>query len=315
MKGLIIATVALSIGILSVNSFAISPNKESIRLTSKSASVASTMQANSTNSLLPQPSTKLTGAVFTGEIEGPAVDANSDLYVANFNHAGSIGKIKNGSTTVELFIDLPNGSITSGIRFDAANNMYATDYIGHNIYKINVTTKQISVYAHNSSMNQPNDLTIMANGIIFVSDPNWSKNSGQLWRIDANGTTILLDGTMGTTNGITLSPDNKTLYVNESVQRIIWKFDVDAAGNISNKTKFKEFPNGGLDGMRTDPNGNLYVARYGTGTVIKISPAGVILREVKLFGTNPTNVTLSNDFKKCFVTLQDKRWVEVFNLE
>ena len=388
MKGLIIATVALSTGILSVNSDAINctniptwdakavythdmqaqeagkaykanwwsqnhnptnfsganqewsllglcnsttSSKAPVSSTSKSASISSAAisskqassvspksslsVASSISSSLSQQSTKLTGAVFTGEIEGPAVDVNGDLYVANFNHAGSIGKIKNGSTAVELFIDLPKGSISSGIRFDAANNMYATDYIGHNIYKINVTTKQISVYAHNASMSQPNDLTIMANGIILASDPDWSKDSGQLWRININGTTTLLTSTMGTTNGITLSPDNKTLYVNESVQRIIWKFDVDAAGNISNKTKFKEFPDGGLDGMRTDPNGNLYVARYGTGTVIKISPAGVILREVKLFGTNPTNVTLSHDFKKCFVTLQDKFWVEVFNLE
>ena len=164
-------------------------------------------------------------------------------------------------------------------------------------------------------MNQPNDLTILANGTIFASDPDWSKDSGQLWRIDTNGTTTLLASGMGTTNGIEVSPDNKTLYVNESVQRVIWKFDIDATGNISNKRVFKQFTDGGLDGMRADPNGNVYVARYGTGTVIVLSPAGVQLHEIRLLGTNPTNVTLSKDYKKCYVTLQDKHWVEVFNIE
>lgn len=103
--------------------------------------------------------------------------------------------------------------------------------------------------------------------------------------------------------------------MNESVQRTIWKFDVDAAGNISNKRVFKQFTDGGLDGMRADLHGNLYVARYGTGAVIVLSPDGALLHEIRLQGTNPTNVTLSKDYKKCFVTLQDKRWVEMFNIE
>ena len=237
------------------------------------------------------------------------------MYVANFNHDGTIGKIANSTAAPALFVDLPSGGISAGIRFDVNNNMYATDYINHNIFKINVATKAISVYAHNNTMNQPNDLTIMANGVMFASDPDWNKDSGQLWRIETNGVTTLLSTAMGTTNGIEVSPDNKTLYVNESVQRTIWKFDLDATGNISNKRVFKQFNDGGLDGMRVTPNGNLFVARYGSGSVVVLSPAGIVLREIALLGVNPTNVTFSRDYKKCFVTLQDKRWVEVFNIE
>jgi sugar lactone lactonase YvrE len=283
---------------------------------SSSSSSIKNLSSSSVSSATLWQSTKLTDAVFTTAIEGPAVDANGDLYVANFNHDGSIGKIANGTTTTPtLFVDLPQGSISAGIRFDTNNNMYATDYINHNIFKINVTTKAISIYAHNTTMNQPNDLTIMANGIIFASDPNWNKDSGQLWRIETNGVTTLLSTTMGTTNGIEVSPDNKTLYVSESVQRTIWKFDIDSAGNISNKRIFKQFDTAGLDGMRVTPNGNLFVARYGAGSVVVLSPAGAVLREVALLGVNPTNLTFSRDYKKCFVTLQDKRWVEVFNIE
>lgn len=288
----------------------------SIASSMQSSSVASVKSSSSSlSSVTLWKSTKLTDAVFTTGIEGPAVDANGDLYVANFNHDGAIGKMTNGTATPSLFVDLPNGCISAGIRFDSKNNMYATDYINHNIFKINVITKAISVYAHNNTMNQPNDLTIMANGIIFASDPNWSKDSGQLWRIETNGATTLLSTTMGTTNGIEVSPDNKTLYVNESVQRTIWKFDIDAAGNIANKRVFKQFDTAGLDGMRVTPNGNLFVARYGAGSVVVLSPTGAVLREVPLLGVNPTNVTFSRDYKKCYVTLQDKRWIEVFNIE
>jgi gluconolactonase len=254
----------------------------------------------------------LTAAVFTTGIEGPAVDAANNLYAANYDHDGSIGVIPSGSKTPTLFVNLPAGSISSGIRFDANNNLYATDYVNHNVFKVNVATKRITVYAHNPSMNQPNDLAVMNNGILFASDPNWNNNTGNVWRINTDGTTTQLASGMGTTNGIEISPDNKTLYVNESVQRTIWKFN--AAGNISGKTKFKDFADGGLDGMRADPHGNLYVARYGKGKVIVLSPTGATLREISLNGINPTNVTFNRDYTKVYVTLQDQRWVEVFSV-
>ena len=257
----------------------------------------------------------LTGAVFTAGIEGPSVDKNGDLYLVNFHHEGSIGIIKKGKKVPQLFIDLPKGSIGNGIRFNAKNEMFVADYLGHNILKIDLTTKKISVYAHDSLMNQPNDLTMMKNGIIFCSDPSWKNGNGKLWRVNVDGSTHLLSDSMGTTNGIEVSADNKSLYVNESVQRNIWKFDIDSLGNISNKTLFISFSDGGMDGMRCDSKGNLYVARYDKGCVLKISAEGKILYAYNLHGQKPTNIAFSKDEKKLFVTMQDKKWVEVIELK
>ena len=256
----------------------------------------------------------LSKAVFTEGIEGPCVDANGDLYLVNFHHEGSIGVIKKGKKSASLFVDLPKGSTGNGIRFNDKNEMFVADYSAHNILKIDITTKKISIYAHDSLMNQPNDLTMMKNGIIFCSDPNWKKSTGNLWRINADGSTTLLEDSMGTTNGIEVSHDNKILYVNESVQRIIWKYDIDEKGNISNKQKFVDFTDGGMDGMRCDKDGNLYVARYDKGIVVCISPEGIVLNVFKLHGLKPTNLAFSNDGKKLFVTIQDKKWVEVIRL-
>ena len=257
----------------------------------------------------------LTGAVFTEGIEGPCVDKNGDLYLVNFHHEGSIGIIKKGKKTPQLFIDLPKGSIGNGIRFNAKNEMFVADYLGHNILKIDLMTKKISVYAHDSLMNQPNDLTMMKNGIIFCSDPSWKNGNGKLWRVNVDGSTHLLSDSMGTTNGIEVSADNKSLYVNESVQRNIWKFDIDSLGNISNKTLFISFSDGGMDGMRCDSKGNLFAARYDKGCVLKISAEGKILYAYNLHGQKPTNIAFSKDEKKLFVTMQDKKWVEVIELK
>lgn len=118
---------------------------------------------------------------------------------------------------------------------------------------------------------------------------------------------------MGTTNGITLSPDEKILYVNESVQRKIWAFDVDAVGNVSRQRLFASFDDFGLDGMKCDARGNLYVTRHGKGTVAIFSPDGKLLSEVLLKGKKPSNLAFSNEQKpRCFITLQDRGCLEIW---
>ncbi|WP_298710421.1 SMP-30/gluconolactonase/LRE family protein, partial [Chitinophaga sp.] len=205
--------------------------------------------------------------MFSTNIEGPNFDSRGRLFVVNFKHDGTVGLISPHTGRGSVFVQLPDSSIANSIVFDRQGNMLLADFVGHNILKVNMKTRDISVFCHSGKFNQPNDFCINAKGQLFASDPNWKSGTGQIWRIDPDGTPTLLDGNMGTTNGICLSPDEKILYVNESVQRKIWKFDVDEAGNISNKRLFAEFPDFGFDGMKTDREGNLYVTRYGKGTI------------------------------------------------
>lgn len=250
--------------------------------------------------------------VFTAGIEGPAVGPDGYLYVVNFQKEGTIGRV-NANGKAELFVNLPEGSTGNGIRFDSAGDMYVADYTGHNILKISLPTRDVSVWAHSASMHQPNDIAITKSGILFASDPDWKNESGQLWRIDTNGNTQLLESDMGTTNGVAVSPNQKQLYVNESVQRNVWAYDLGADGNISNKRLLIRFDDHGMDGMRCDDQGNLYIARYGAGVVAVVSPAGKLLREIPLKGKLPTNVAFGGkNNKQVFVTLQDRGAVETF---
>jgi sugar lactone lactonase YvrE len=214
---------------------------------------------------------------------------------------------------VELFVTLPAGSTANSIQFDSKGNMFLADFSGHNVLKVDSKTKDVTVHAHSDDFNQPNDLCINKKDQLFASDPNWKESTGKLWRIDPDGKTTLLTSDMGTTNGIELSPDEKTLYVNESVQRKVWTFDVDNLGNISNKRLFAEFPDHGFDGMKCDRNGNLYITRYGKGTIVVLSPQGKQIREVELKGKSCSNLVFGGkDGKTVFVTLQDRKGMEKF---
>jgi gluconolactonase len=252
--------------------------------------------------------------LFTSDIEGPNY-RDGKLYVVNFERNGTIGVVDE-TGTAELFVELPDSSVANAIQFNAQGEMLLADWKGHNILQVDMSTKAVSILAHSPDFNQPNDLCININDQIFASDPNWKEATGQLWRIDPNGDITLLADDMGTTNGIELSPDETILYVNESVQRKIWKFSVDADGNLSNKTLFAEFPDHGFDGMKCDAAGNLYVTRYGKGTVVVLSPEGKILREISLKGMKPSNITFGSiDGRTCYVTLQDRGSVEIFRTD
>ncbi|MCI2244793.1 SMP-30/gluconolactonase/LRE family protein [Xanthomonas sp. PPL568] len=254
--------------------------------------------------------------VFTDKIEGPATGPDGALYVVNFAHDGSIGRVQrdaDGRGQATLFVDLPEGSIGNGIRFDRRGRMYVADYGQHRILRIALPSKRIEVYAALPGAFQPNDIAMAPDGTLYASDPDWKHDSGQLWRIDRDRSAHLIETGMGTTNGIEVSPDGKRLYVNESVQRRIWVYDRAADGNVSNKRLFASFADAGLDGMRCDVDGNLYVARYDAGKVIVLAPDGTLLHEVATKGRKPTNLAFGGaDGRDVDVTLQDRGAIETF---
>lgn len=252
---------------------------------------------------------------FTNGIEGPACDKDGNLYAVNYARQHTIGKLTpHGEGSI--FIELPNGSIGNGIRFHTDGTMFIADYTNHNVLKVDMTTRAISVHAHNPTMNQPNDICIVRDGTIYASDPNWREETGQIWRADTNGELTLLETGMGTTNGIEISPDERTLYVNQSVQRNIWAYDRSLDGTLTNKRLFIQFPDFGLDGMRCDMDGNLYTTRFGKGVIAKLSPSGELLREITLHGANCTNLTFGGlDGRTCYVTVADTGAVESFRVE
>lgn len=254
--------------------------------------------------------------LFTKNCEGPAVDRDGRLFVVNFQKDGTIGLVQPDGK-VELFLTLPGKSVGNSIRFTAAGNMLVADFVEHNILEVNPATKEVSVYYHDDRFNQPNDICISKKtGAVFASDPNWQKQTGQIWRIDPDKKGVLLKENLGTTNGICLSPDEKTLYVNESIQRRVMAYQLDTKGNITGEKTFATFTDFGMDGMKCDSKGNLYICRYGKGTIAIFNSGGQQIQEVELKGKDVSNITFGGkDNRTCFLTLQDRKCIEKFRTD
>lgn len=250
---------------------------------------------------------------FTSGAEGPALDKSGILYAVNFNHQGTIGKV-NPEGAGEVFVELPEGSIGNGIRFNSHGDMFIADYTKHNILKVDMNTKKITVFAHESAMTQPNDIAIDKKDRLYASDPDFKAGKGRIWRIDTDGKVTLLDSLKGAANGIEVSTDEKILYVNAVPG--VWAYDLLPDGSVGKKRLLIEFPDFGMDGMRCDVKGNLYIARFGKGTVVKVSSEGKVLQEIALTGKRPTNVAFGGkDGRTVYVTLQDQGNVEIFQAD
>jgi len=115
-------------------------------------------------------------------------------------------------------------------------------------------------------------------------------------------------------NGIGVSPDQKTLYISETVGNSIKKFVINADGTLSKRQNFAMLnllvPNRiaswwlGPDSMKIDGKGDMYVAQWFGGKILKISPSGKLLHEFDISsGYGTTNVAFGDDGKYLYVTV------------
>jgi sugar lactone lactonase YvrE len=259
---------------------------------------------------------------YTAGIEGPAIDASGNLYVVNFQQGGTIGKLAAGAAQSQLFTSLPAGSIGNGIRFDRQGRMYVADFKKHTIWVIASGETTPHAYFHSDRFNQPNDLAIAADGTLYASDPRFaSPAGGQIWRItrrpDGKGQGEVMSSTrrLGVTNGIDLSPDGATLYVSESNSRQVWAYRLDG-NKLLDPRLVRGFADFEVDGLRTDVDGRIYLARLSAGKIAIIAADGSLQREVPLSGKQPTNLSFGGlDGRTVFVTQKEGRFIEAFRVD
>jgi gluconolactonase len=239
-----------------------------------------------------------------------------------YSQAGNIWKHDPHSGETVIFRS-PSG-MSNGIKFDAKGNMIAAlgaDFGGRMLLKTDMKTGKsyiLSGLFDGKPYNAPNDVTIDARGRIYFSDPRYLGHEPvfqpgfAVYRLDPDASVhrIITDG--GKTNGVLVSPDQKTLYVvsNDNgwldMQRIdksearpfeghhvLQAYDLAPNGTVSNRRVLVDYaPYSGPDGLIADAKGNLYVAlraenRPGIGV---FDAAGKELAFISTGEELPTNV-------------------------
>ncbi len=165
-----------------------------------------------------------------------------------------------------------------------------------------------------------NDIVVAANGGAYATlsgpfaDPPVGVVGKVLYLAPGAKQWAEVAGDFNYANGIGISPDQKTLYVSETVGNSIKKFTIQPDGTLSNRANFAllnllvknkvESWWLGPDSLKVDARGNVYVAQFSGGKVLKISPQGKLLHVFEIAaGDGTTNVAFDPGEKNLFVTV------------
>ena len=200
--------------------------------------------------------------------EGPVPLPDGSVIFSETN-GNRITKIAlDGSTSP--FVEPSGGS--NGIGFDSNGRLIATQTLEGKtgiavVYPKGSETFLASDY-QGQPFDRPNDLVIDKKGGVYFTDPGPQR----VFYVPSGGKAILAaDGVKdGITrpNGIQLSPDEKTLYVNDIRGEYLIAYDVQPDGTLRNRRNFAKYvgvettPEGGFaagaDGLAVDSAGNVY---------------------------------------------------------
>lgn len=107
--------------------------------------------------------------------------------------------------------------------------------------------------------------------------------AGALFRFDSDLSRHTIATSLTIPNGIGWSPDQKTLFFQHTTEQRIIAYDYSASdGGVSNSRTFWKLPTSGEpDGFKMDTEGYIWQAIYGEGRVLRISPEGKVVGEIK----------------------------------
>lgn len=163
-------------------------------------------------------------------------------------------------------------------------------------------TPIVSTYL-GARFDSPNDLTFRSDGALYFTDPDWQapttrpQAATRAYALPRGGVATPIDGAPARPNGITLSRDERTLFISGTDG--LRRFDLAADGSIAAGPFDVPAVSGGLDGLGLDCAGNLYVT--GNDRVVILDSALARIGELGAVGA--TNVAFGGaDGRTLFVT-------------
>lgn len=247
------------------------------------------------------------GFAFT---EGPTCDKQGNLFFVDQPN----DRIMEWSTDGKLSTFLQPSDYANGMMFDANGNLIACADEHNELWSI-APDKKISVLVTNFDgkyLNGPNDVWVAPNGGIYMTDPFYRRkwwdhtmmaltNQAVFYLSPDRKKLFPVASDLKKPNGITGTPDGKTLYVADIQGDKTWRYDILPDGSLTNKTLFVAK---GSDGMTIDENGDLIMCANGqTNGVTIFDSSGKQIAHIDVPEEWSANVCFGGkDHKTLFIT-------------
>jgi gluconolactonase len=269
-------------------------------------------------------------AVFSQGVVAPG--AKLEKFAGDFAFTEGATCDKNGNV---FFVDQPNNRImewsvdgklstfmkpsghANGMMFDANGNLIACADEHNQLWSI-APDKTVTVLVTNYDgkyLNGPNDVWITPGGGIYITDPFYRRQWWDHTKMALTNQPVFylspdrqklfpLANDLKKPNGITGTPDGKTLFIADIQGNRTWRYDILPDGSLTNKTLAVMK---GSDGMTIDENGDLVMCATGrTNGVSIFNPAGKLIDHIDVPEPWSANVCFGGpDRKTLFITASE----------
>lgn len=262
-----------------------------------------------------------TGFHFT---EGPLWIPTDNALLFSDIPGNRIHRWRPGQTEAEEY-RAPSGW-SNGLTLDAGGNVLACEHGGRRVsrgpYDDPNSTSSLASEWDGEALNSPNDLVVHSSGSIFFTDPTYGTDRGRapsqgkkgqqpdldfrgVYRIDPDGSLHLLVGEgFAQPNGLAFTPDESALYIDDSQDRLIRRYEMNADLTLGEGTLFLDQSGderrGAPDGMKVDVDGRLWTT--GAGGVSVHTASGEYLGVFEM-DEHAANLSFGGeDFSTLFMT-------------
>ncbi len=248
--------------------------------------------------------------------EGPIAAPDGALLLTE--QAASVITRIDAQGTRSTFLENTNGS--QGLTFDQKGRLIGVLPATKQIAALTPARTVLASAFQGRPFVGPNDLVADRKGGVYFTDPGTYPPPGQflteipaVYYIRPDGTVVRITDEIARPNGIILSPDDKTLYVANTLGAFVVAFDVQPDGSVRNQRNFARLAGirmtnqgvrSGADGLAVDEAGRLYVTS--TIGVQVFSPQGRHLGTIPIGNPDgPQNLAFAGPDKRTLYVVGD----------
>jgi gluconolactonase len=226
--------------------------------------------------------------------EGLAFDADGNLWAG-----GELGQIYriNGKREIRTVTTL--GGFNLGLTFSARQELFVCNFKLGALIQLDRSGKIVRSWerAGQYRLRNPNFSVFDREGNLYFSDSGaFGKNDGFLFVLRPNGRIEQLLDQLAFANGLSLSADERTLYVIQSTKDNVLAVPILTPGTIGKPRIHASGLHRVPDGAALDANSNLYVTCYASDNIYRVAPDG----KVSLFAEDPQAAMLSSPTNAAF---------------
>jgi len=216
---------------------------------------------------------------------------------------------------ISLFLEPTNRA--NGLTRDLQGRLVACEHDSRRVTRLEAdgSTTVVANSFQGRRLNRPNDVVVKSDGCIYFTDPwtspaapeQWDQTFAGVYRVTPDlGSLSLLADDFVLPNGLAFSPDETTLYINDTRRGHIRAFELLPSGMLAKHTDrvFADLrgPEPGVpDGMKVDVEGNVYCG--GAGGIWIMDLGGKKLGRIVHGAPATTNLCFGgDDWKTLYIT-------------